>query len=63
MPLKNLDDDARAIQLGEIAELEVTDAGSEDFVGEPLRMMLIGLEEESRHPYRRSTPTAPPWAC
>ena len=26
MPLKNLDDDARAIKLGEIAELEVTKA-------------------------------------
>ena len=49
LPLKNLDDDARAIKLGEIAELEVTD-GQRRFVGEPLRMMLIGLEEESRHP-------------
>ena len=49
LPLKNLDDDARAIKLGEIAELEVTDA-QRKFVGEPLRMMLIGLEEESRHP-------------
>ncbi|MEN3345486.1 MAG: hypothetical protein V7635_2062, partial [Arthrobacter sp.] len=47
MPLKNLDDDARAIKLGEIAELEV---GTEQrkFVGDPLRMMLVGLEEESR---------------
>ncbi|KQN86409.1 GNAT family N-acetyltransferase [Arthrobacter sp. Leaf69] len=49
MPLKNLDDDARAIKLGEIAELGVTDE-QRRFVGEPLRMMLIGLEEESRHP-------------
>ncbi len=49
MPLKNLDDDARAIKLGEIAELEVTEE-QRRFVGEPLRMMLIGLEEESRHP-------------
>ena len=49
LPLKNLDDDARAIKLGEIAELEVTEA-QRRFVGEPLRMMLIGLEEESRHP-------------
>ena len=49
MPLKNLDDDARAIKLGEIAELEVTEE-QRKFVGEPLRMMLIGLEEESRHP-------------
>jgi RimJ/RimL family protein N-acetyltransferase len=49
MPLKDLDDDARAIKLGEIAELEVTNE-QRRFVGEPLRMMLIGLEEESRHP-------------
>ena len=49
MPLKNLDDDARAIKLGEVAELEVTEE-QRRFVGEPLRMMLIGLEEESRHP-------------
>lgn len=49
MPLKNLDDDAGAIKLGEIAELEVTEE-QRRFVGEPLRMMLIGLEEESRHP-------------
>jgi len=49
LPLKNLDDDARAIKLGEIAELEVAEA-QRRFVGEPLRMMLIGLEEESRHP-------------
>ena len=51
LPLKNLDDDARAIKLGEIAELEVTEE-QRRFVGEPLRMMLIGLEEESRYPYR-----------
>ncbi|MGO4191734.1 GNAT family N-acetyltransferase [Arthrobacter sp. YAF17] len=49
LPLKNLDDDARAIKLGEIAELSVT-GEQRRFVGEPLRMMLIGLEEESRHP-------------
>ncbi|MET1064118.1 MAG: GNAT family N-acetyltransferase [Arthrobacter sp.] len=49
MPLKNLDHDALAIKLGEIAELEVTD-DQRRFVGEPLRMMLVGLEEESRHP-------------
>ena len=50
LPLKHLDDDARAIKLGEIAELEV---GEEQrrFVGDPLRMMLIALEEESRHPF------------
>ncbi|BCW66627.1 hypothetical protein NicSoilB4_13900 [Arthrobacter sp. NicSoilB4] len=49
LPLKNLDDDARAIKLGEIAGLEVNEV-QRRFVGEPLRMMLIGLEEESRHP-------------
>ena len=50
LPLNNLDDDARAIKLGEIAGLEVT-ADQRKFVGEPLRMVLIGLEEDSRHPY------------
>lgn len=50
MPLKNLDDDARAIKLGEVAGLEVTD-DQRRFVGEPLRMVLIGLEEDSRHPF------------
>ena len=50
LPLKDLDDDARAIKIGEIAELEVTEA-QRRFVGEPLRMMLIGLAEESRHPF------------
>lgn len=50
MPLKNLADDARAIKLGEIAELEVTE-DQRRFVGEPLRMVLIGLEEDSRHPF------------
>jgi len=49
LPLKNLDDDARAIKLGEIELLELG-AGQQKFVGDPLRMMLIGLEEESRHP-------------
>lgn len=50
MPLKNLDDDARAIKLGEIAELEVTDE-QRKFVGDPLRMMLVALEEDSRYPF------------
>mgnify|MGYP000179711689 CR=1 FL=1 len=49
LPLKDLDDDARAIKLGEIADFSVTE-DQRRFVGEPLRMMLIGLEEESRHP-------------
>jgi GNAT superfamily N-acetyltransferase len=50
LPLKNLDDDAMAIKLGEIALLELGE-GQQRFVGEPLRMMLIALEEESRHPF------------
>ncbi|MCU1555753.1 MAG: family acetyltransferase [Arthrobacter sp.] len=50
LPLKDLDGDARAIKLGEIAELEVAEDQGR-FVGDPLRMMLIALEEESRHPY------------
>ena len=41
LPMKNLDDDARAIKLGEIALLELGE-GQQKFVGEPLRMMLIG---------------------
>jgi GNAT superfamily N-acetyltransferase len=50
LPLKHLDDDARAIKLGEIAGLE---AGEDQrkFVGDPLRMMLVALEEESRYPF------------
>lgn len=50
LPLKNLDDDARAIKLGEIADLEVTE-DQRVFVGDPLRMMLVGLAEESRYPF------------
>jgi len=50
IPLKMLDDDARAIQLGAVAELAV-EAAQRDFVGDPLRMILIALEEESRFPY------------
>jgi GNAT superfamily N-acetyltransferase len=50
LPLKNLDDDARAIKLGEIALLQLGE-GQQRFVGDPLRMMLVALEEESRHPF------------
>jgi GNAT superfamily N-acetyltransferase len=50
LPMKNLDDDARAIKLGEIALLELGE-GQQKFVGEPLRMMLIALEEASRYPF------------
>ena len=48
--LRELDDDARAIQLGAVAELELG-PGQEQFVGDPLRMALTGLAEESRRPY------------
>lgn len=48
--LKMLDDDARAIHLGAVGELAVEES-QRAFVGDPLRMMLIALEEESRMPY------------
>lgn len=50
IPLKNLDDDARAIKLGDVAAMELA-AGQEDFVGDAFAMMLTGLEDESRLPY------------
>ncbi|MET4096572.1 GNAT family N-acetyltransferase [Arthrobacter sp. UYCu712] len=50
LPLKQVDDDARAIKLGEIAELEVGEE-QRKYVRDPLRMMLIALAEESRYPY------------
>lgn len=50
IPLKNLDDDARAIKLGDIAGMELA-PGQEDFVGDPFKMTLMGLEDESRLPY------------
>lgn len=48
--LRDLDDDARAVQLGAVAELELA-PGQQQFVGDPLRMVLTGLAEESRRPY------------
>jgi GNAT superfamily N-acetyltransferase len=48
--LQDLDDDARAIQLEAVAGLEMG-PGQEKFVGDPLRMALAGLAEESRRPY------------
>jgi GNAT superfamily N-acetyltransferase len=48
--LKDLDEDARSIHLGEVAVMELG-PGQDDFVGDPLRMMLVGLEEDSRRPY------------
>ncbi|WP_442542822.1 GNAT family N-acetyltransferase [Arthrobacter sp. KN11-1C] len=50
IPLKDLDDDARAVTLGDVATMELA-AGQEDFVGDPFTMMLMGLEDESRLPY------------
>jgi GNAT superfamily N-acetyltransferase len=50
IPLRDLDDDARAIQLGAVADLELG-PGQEQFVGDPLRMALTGLAEASRRPY------------
>jgi GNAT superfamily N-acetyltransferase len=50
LPLKDVDDDALAVKLGEIAELEVTD-DQRRYVDEPLRMVLVSLEVDSRHPY------------
>jgi len=48
--LKSLDDDARAVKLGEVAELELA-PGQQEFAGDPLRMMLVALQEDSRFPY------------
>lgn len=48
--LQDLDDDARAIQLGAVAGLELA-PGQHDFVGDPLRMVLAGLAEDSRRPF------------
>jgi GNAT superfamily N-acetyltransferase len=50
IPLRELDADARAIKLGDVAEMALA-PGQGDFVGDPLRMMLVGLEEESQRPY------------
>ncbi|WP_457949538.1 GNAT family N-acetyltransferase [Pseudarthrobacter sp. alpha12b] len=49
IPLRDLDSDARAIQLGAIADMSLL-PGQERFVGDPLRMALAGLAEESRYP-------------
>lgn len=50
IPLKLLDEDARAIQLAEVAGLRILPE-QQDFVGDPLRMMLVALDEGSRFPY------------
>ena len=50
LPLKNLDDDARAVKLGEIALLELGE-GQQKFVGERCGCMLITLEEDYRYPF------------
>ena len=49
IPLKLLDEDARAIQLAEVAGLRILPE-QQDFVGDPLRMMLVALDEGSRFP-------------
>ncbi|WP_246848794.1 GNAT family N-acetyltransferase [Pseudarthrobacter sp. NIBRBAC000502772] len=48
--LDDLDADALAIQLGEVANIELG-PGQSSFVGDPLRMVLAGLEEDSRFPF------------
>ncbi|TQJ40594.1 ribosomal protein S18 acetylase RimI-like enzyme [Arthrobacter sp. SLBN-112] len=48
--LEDLDSDALAIQLDAIANMLLV-PGQDRFVGEPLRMALTGLAEESRRPY------------
>ncbi|WP_347110731.1 GNAT family N-acetyltransferase [Paenarthrobacter sp. S56] len=48
--LKNLDEDGQAIRLDDAARMSVA-AEQQEFVGDPLRMMLVGLEEDTRHPY------------
>ncbi|MHC6595083.1 GNAT family N-acetyltransferase [Arthrobacter sp. C152] len=50
IPLRDLDGDACAVQLGAVAELELA-PGQERFVGDPLRMALAGLSEPARRPY------------
>ncbi|PTT61640.1 GNAT family N-acetyltransferase [Arthrobacter sp. HMWF013] len=48
--LQDLDADSLAIQLGEVALMELL-PGQSTFVGDPLRMALAGLAEDSRFPY------------
>ncbi|MFY9633733.1 MAG: GNAT family N-acetyltransferase [Cellulosimicrobium cellulans] len=48
--LDDLEPDACAIQLGAVALLELA-PGQLAFAGDPLRMALSGLAEESRRPY------------
>lgn len=50
IPLKDLDQDGRDVQLGAVAELELA-PGQLEFVGEPLRMMMAALEDTTRYPY------------
>lgn len=50
IPLKDLDSDARDIQLGAVAELELA-PGQLEFVGEPLRMVMAALEDRTRYPH------------
>src|SRR4030095_13428083 len=50
IPLKSLEQDSVAIKLGDVVGMELA-PGQDEFVGEPLKMMLIGMEDPSRLPY------------
>ncbi|MDT0170138.1 GNAT family N-acetyltransferase [Pseudarthrobacter sp. BRE9] len=50
IPLAELDSDAQAIQLDAVSNMSLV-PGQDRFVGDPLRMALAGLAEESRRPY------------
>lgn len=50
IPVKDLDDDARAVSLGDVAGMELA-PGQDAFVGDPFKMMLMGLEDQTRWPY------------
>jgi hypothetical protein len=59
IPLQDLDADARAIQLGRWRNWN--SPGQDKFVGDPLRMILAGLAEESRRPYVIESNGGRPW--
>ncbi len=48
--LRELDGDAIAIKLGDVAGMNLA-PGQERFVGEPLKMLLLALEDPTRHPF------------
>ncbi|MFP5312793.1 MAG: N-acetyltransferase family protein [Actinomycetes bacterium] len=49
IPLRDLEPDALAIHLGAVADMMLL-PGQERFAGDPLRLALAGLAEESRRP-------------